>query len=137
MEIVINDDRRISDIQQEFNECFPFLKIEFFTVGHNKNQLSANKNMIPGDRLLGSFRQVHNNGSIQLDASKTVFQVEDEFRHNFGLNAQIFRKSGSLWIETSLTDKWTLALQNSEGYEISIKHRKPFSLPDSEPNSGD
>lgn len=119
MEIIINDKRRISDIQKEFSNGYPFLKVEFFTVSHTKNKLSSLKNMIPNDRLLGSFRVRHDSGSIFMDASKTVFEIEDEFKTKFGLYAQIFRKSGSLWIETSLTDKWTLALQNSEGCEIS------------------
>ncbi len=135
MEIAINDARRISEIQEEFNKGFPFLKLEFFTGGHHKNQLSPNKNMIPNDRLLGSFRMKHNSGTITMDAFKTVVEIEEEIKHNLGLNAQILRKSGSLWIETSLTDKWSLALQNSEGYEISKKHGKSFSLLDPDNNS--
>jgi len=119
MEIIINDKRRISDIQKEFSNGYPFLKVEFFTVSHTKNKLSSLKNMIPYDRLLGSFRIMHNSGSILMDAAKTVWEIEEEFNTKFGLYAQIFRKSGSLWIETSLTDKWSLALQNSEGCEIS------------------
>lgn len=119
MKVVINDERRISDIQKEFSKGYPFLKVEFFTVSHSKNKLSSLKNMIPNDRLLGSFRIMHNSGVIFMDASKTVFEIEEEFKTKFGLFAQIFRKSGSLWIETSLTDKWSLALQNSEGCEIS------------------
>ena len=118
MEIIINDKRRISDIQKEFNNIYPFLKVEFFTVSHTKNKLSSLKNMIPNDRLLGSFRSKHNSGSISIDPSKTVFEIEEEFKTQFELYAQIFRKSGSVWIETSLTDKWSLALQNSEGGEI-------------------
>ncbi len=131
----INDERKISDLQQEFSRCFPFLKIEFFTVAHTKNQLSSLKDMVPKDRSIGSFRTKHNTGTIVLDENKTVFELEDEFDKRFGMNAQVFRKSGSLWIETSLTDKWTLALQNSEGYEISKGLGKSFSLFDSDLNT--
>lgn len=135
MEMSINDERKISDLQQEFSRCFPFLKIEFFTVAHTKNQLSSLKDMVPKDRSIGSFRTKHNTGTIVLDENKTVFELEDEFDKRFGMNAQVFRKSGSLWIETSLTDKWTLALQNSEGYEISKGLGKSFSLFDSDLNT--
>lgn len=131
----INDERKISDLQQEFSRCFPFLKIEFFTVAHTKNQLSSLKDMVPKDRSIGSFRTKHNTGTIVLDDTKTVFELEDEFDKRFGMNAQVFRKSGSLWIETSLTDKWTLALQNSEGYEISKGLGKSFSLFDNDINT--
>lgn len=133
--MVINDERKISDLQQEFSRCFPFLKIEFFTVAHTKNQLSSLKDMVPKDRSIGSFRTKHNADTIVLDDNKTVFELEDEFDKRFGMNAQVFRKSGSLWIETSLTDKWTLALQNSEGYEISKGLGKSFSLFDNDINT--
>jgi len=119
MEIIINDNRRITDIQKEFSNAYPFLKVEFFTVSHSKNKLSSLKNMIPNDRLLGSFRNKHNSGGIFIYDSKTVFEIEEEFATQFGLYVQVFRKSGSLWIETSLTDKWSVAFQNSEGCEIS------------------
>ncbi len=135
MEMFINDERKISELQQEFSRCFPFLKIEFFTVAHTKNQLSSLKDMVPKDRTLGSFRAKHNSGTIQLEESKTVSELEEEFDKNFGMNAQVFRKSGSLWIETSLTDKWTLALQNSEGYEISKGLGKSFSIFDNDINT--
>ncbi|MNF16790.1 hypothetical protein D3C80_2199700 [compost metagenome] len=45
--------------------------------------------------------------------------VEKDFWEKLGLSAQIFRKSGNLWIETSLTDDWTLARQNDEGFQLS------------------
>lgn len=137
MEMQISDDRRISELQADFNKCFPFLKIEFFSVAHTKNQLSSLKDMVPRDRLLGSFRTNYEEGTINLDNNKTVFELEDEFYKKFGLNVQVFRKSGSLWIETSLTDKWTLALQNSEGYEISKGLGKSFSMFDNDTNSID
>jgi hypothetical protein len=37
----------------------------------------------------------------------------------FGLCVQVFRKSGNHWIETSLTNSWTLEQQNREGFELS------------------
>ena len=132
MEITINDEVRISDIQREFSKSYPFLKVEFFTVQHNKNQLSSLKNMIPNDRLIGSFRTRQYSGTIGIGDSKTVAELEQEFEKQFGLYAQIFRKSGSLWIETSLTDKWTLALQNSEGHEMSKPIGRSLSFSDTD-----
>jgi hypothetical protein len=31
----------------------------------------------------------------------------------------VFRKSGKTWLETSVTDDWTLKRQNEEGMELS------------------
>jgi hypothetical protein len=45
----------------------------------------------------------------------TVAELERLFVENFGLNAQVFRRSGTLWLQTSATDNWTLAEQNRKG----------------------
>ena len=53
----------------------------------------------------------------------TVHDLETGFRERFGLSVHVFRKSGNLWIETTMTENWTLKQQNEHGMEIS----KPFS----------
>jgi len=45
--------------------------------------------------------------------------LEDQFE-NIGLIAEVFRRSGNVWIETILTNNWTLGQQNPEGGEISL-----------------
>ncbi len=50
---------------------------------------------------------------------QTVLEVEQFFKLHFNLNAQVFRKSGNNWLETTLTDSWTLKKQNQEGMELS------------------
>ncbi|MBK8556702.1 MAG: hypothetical protein IPL65_13445 [Lewinellaceae bacterium] len=47
-----------------------------------------------------------------------------------GLHVQLFRKSGSLWLETSRTDQLTLAQQNAKGE--SSEHIRPMDeeIPD-------
>ncbi|QQR96487.1 MAG: hypothetical protein IPJ93_07810 [Bacteroidota bacterium] len=42
------------------------------------------------------------------------------------LYAQVFRKSGKIWLETSATDYWTLEQQNEEGKSLA-KHFKTES----------
>ena len=49
----------------------------------------------------------------------TVGELENIFKDQFGANVQVSRKSGSLWLETTLTDKWTLLQQNEQGKELS------------------
>ena len=48
-----------------------------------------------------------------------VFELEDSFQTLFGISAQVFRKSAGSWIETSVTDDWTLKQQNDQGKELS------------------
>jgi len=41
-------------------------------------------------------------------------------QYEFGLPAQILRKSGNLWLETSMTNHWTLQQQNDHGRDIAM-----------------
>ena len=119
MEIHISDRKHISKVQEEFNEAFPYLKIEFFKHEHGAGEGSPLGDMIPSDSLLGHWRTVHGQGDIHIDASMTVEQVEKVFQEKFGISAQVFRKSGEIWLETTVTDSWTLKEQNSTGEEMS------------------
>ena len=48
-----------------------------------------------------------------------VNKLENIFKDQFNLAVQVFRKSGNLWLETTMTDNWTLQQQNNHGREIS------------------
>lgn len=55
---------------------------------------------------------------ISIEKNKTVAELENDFSL-IGLKAEIFRKSGNVWIETSLTSNWTLQQQNAAAEELS------------------
>lgn len=126
MEIQINDSRTILDVQKEFSREFPFLKIEFFETPHSEKAPSPKSKMYAHERTLAQCRKIHEEGALHISPENSVAQIEKELWEKFGLSAQIFRKSGKLWIETSLTDSWTLERQNREGFEMSEKHRNPY-----------
>jgi hypothetical protein len=44
---------------------------------------------------------------------------EKDFEKILGLSAHIFRKSGNVWVETTLNNDWPLEEQNEEGKQIS------------------
>ncbi|MFM1875618.1 MAG: hypothetical protein RL266_1355 [Bacteroidota bacterium] len=115
MKIHVDDNRSISEIQEEFNAKFPYLKIEFFKKPHSAGEASALADMLPADSALARFRTVHSAGDITITPETTVETVESEFQNKFGLSAQVFRKSGAVWLETSATDGWTLKDQNEQG----------------------
>ena len=52
-----------------------------------------------------------------------VEELERILKKDFGLRAQVFRKSGNLWLETTMTDGWTLAQQNYHGKELSTTEK--------------
>ena len=49
----------------------------------------------------------------------SVNELEQQFKSRFGLNIQVFRKHCKTWIETTVTDNWTLVKQNEEGRTLS------------------
>ena len=59
-------------------------------------------------------------GSIRISEEMLVSALEKSFEVQFGLSAQVFRKSGKTWLETSKTDDWTLKHQNEAGKELSL-----------------
>ena len=119
MKITINDHRKIHAIQEEFTNAFPYLKIEFFAKPHTSGGQSAKSLMKQSSKTLGECRTVHNKGEITISPEMTVDELEQRFMDVYGLSTQIFRKSGNVWLETTVTDGWTLAKQNSQGEELS------------------
>lgn len=117
--ITIGGNKQIAALQQEFNEAFPYLKIEFFNREHARKGGSARQDMLSPDTVLGQLQKVRAKGSILLKDSMTVSELEELFKDHFGLSVQVFRKSGRSWIETTVTDDWTLKDQNAEGQELS------------------
>ena len=117
MKLHIDNRCPVRNIQRQFNTYYPFLKLEFFT-----NQLT-NKNFfkampIACESVKDLFSK-NSEGTINVAKARTVAEVENDFKTEFGLSAQIFRLSGNVWIETTLTDDWTLEKQNKEGEQIS------------------
>lgn len=118
MTLSVTEEKKISDLQADFNVLYPFLKLEFFQGKDNRNQPVR---QIQSSAKLGDVIFAIQEGSIQLSDSMTVKELETIFNERFGIQAQVFRKSGNIWLETTMTDKWTLKNQNDHGREISSK----------------
>jgi len=119
--IEVNDKRKIADLKREFNQLFPYLNLEFFSKPHKIGEGSAKSFMQSNAKTLGECRTLHKNGSINITPQMTVGELEQSFRDVFGLSVQVFRKSGKIWLETTVTDSWTLEKQNMEGESLSKK----------------
>lgn len=115
MNIIISDDRYIASIQEEFNQVFPYLKLEFFSQLHEPGQGNGPGYIQPSNKKLGELRKINISGEIIITPRMTVSQLEQAFGETYGLGVQVFRKSGKSWLETVLTDHWSLYKQNAEG----------------------
>lgn len=118
--IEITGHETVSQISDAFNSHFGFLKLHFFKKSHEANAPSARKEMIDADAVTGTIRGFLRPGVIRFESSTRVADLEQEFHDLFGLNVQVFRKSGGLWLETSVTDHLTLKEQNALGREKSF-----------------
>jgi len=119
MEVTINDNRKIFAIQEEFNRAFPYLKLEFFFKPHKPGGASPKKIVKHHSKTLGECRTIHNFGKITITPQMTVTDLEQRFADIYGLGVQVFRQSGKAWLETTVTDEWTLEEQNLQGEDLS------------------
>jgi len=121
MYLEITGERLISDIQKDFCAVYPFLKIEFFKNGQVRRDRYPLNKLIPGDQTVkNAWHWKKDNGLLAFTDSMTVTDFETALMDQFGLSAQVFRRSGNLWLETTITDFWTLKQQNEHGQEITV-----------------
>ncbi|HSH68185.1 MAG TPA: hypothetical protein VLB84_20815 [Bacteroidia bacterium] len=119
MKIIINDNRKIADIQEEFHKNFPYLKLVFFSQTHEPKAGTSRVLMQPANKTVGECRTKHNKGIIEIEPGMSVMQLEQHLNNIFGLGVQVFRQSGRVWLETTITDSWTLEEQNQQGEALS------------------
>ena len=121
LEIEINNSKSLKDLQQDFNTLFPYLKIEFYDIPNITRKTTTRSKLLSNTLAVAKSRRVNNEGSFTFNGNMSVAVFEKELWEKFGLWAQVYRMSGKMWIETSLTELWTLDRQNNEGFEMSEK----------------
>lgn len=113
----ITDDKKLIDIQNQFSQHFPYLRIEFYSEPHESKVGSPNNEKLDAQMTVGAVRQVHTTGDLSINGHQKVSTLEANFRDRYGLNVQVLRKSKSIWMMTTATDDWTLTEQNKRGEE--------------------
>lgn len=119
MTINITPDRIIKEIQKEFNEEFPFLKIEFFKKGIRYKPSGRRDQSLSKDLKLGNIKLFDVKEGLKISGSMRVRELEKIFDEQLGLSVLVYRKSGNMWLETTMTENWTLEQQNEIGRQIS------------------
>jgi hypothetical protein len=113
MNIIISDDKTLGKIKTEFSAHFPHLKIQFYQKGHHVQEGSPKALELSDDLSISKARSRHNVGEISINANKKTSTLESEFEAHYGLHIQVLRKSGTIWLQTTSTDSWTLAEQET------------------------
>ncbi|MEJ7737572.1 MAG: hypothetical protein WKF97_09115 [Chitinophagaceae bacterium] len=120
MTISITYDKLIKDVQAEFNQSFPFLKIEFFRKGYRFSPFKQRKDCLPTHVSFGMSYRNKKTGRLDITPFMTVKELEKTCEEQFGIIVQVYRKSGNVWLETTMTDNWTIKQQNDHGGEIML-----------------
>jgi hypothetical protein len=117
MEIVIDQTKKLSEIQTAFSKRYPLLKIEFYNHSHIAGEGSPKASSIDSHLSIEEAQNKKTEGLLHIQDLMTVAELEAAFYNTFGISAQVFRKSGKLWLQTTVTDHWTLAEQNRKAME--------------------
>lgn len=113
MRLYIAADIKPEDVKRQFSSCYPFLKIELY-----KQHKDSNGKSKKDAGVVHQFTNLTGAGFVDIDNDVTVAQLEHSFAI-LGLKAEVFRRCGNVWVETLLTNSWTLQQQNTEAEEIS------------------
>ena len=117
-EIIITGVTKVRDVQKEFEQFYPFLKIEFSKA--EKGNSSKSHTFKPENSII-EITELPASVKLNVDEERTISEVEKDCHELLGLSIEVFRKSGNVWNAISLTNSWTLQSQNKAGEFISTE----------------
>lgn len=133
--LTINNSMTLLQVQEAFSQAFPYLKLEFFTEAHKPGEGSSQAQMVPkqwdATLVIKDIQETSTLMELSINATDTVAHLEEALEENFGLHAQVFRKSGNTWLETTRSDDQTLQTQNERGasHEPNAQpHENPYQV---------
>lgn len=99
----------LGEVQDRFQECFPFLDIAFYSKPHLPFEATDEKYLVSNAAFIGNIRTKHVNGVVEIKSWDKAADVEQKLKDIFGLNAQIFRYDPLHgWTQTVRTDALSL-----------------------------
>ena len=130
MEILISDHKTLADIKNEFNTLFPHLKLEFYEKKHSGGHGSDEKYQYDSRLKIGTVKKKPHSGHLKILGSMKTKALEQSFQDLYGLNVQLFRLSGHIWLQSTSTDEWTLSEQELHSAEKNTTLSYEKDLPD-------
>ncbi len=119
MQIKLKLETTIEEIQKQFTSLFPHLKLGFFRDLNQDQILTANE-LIRNDKLkISELSDIAISGTLEIDPLQTIIDFEKSILSQYGLQVQVFRKSGNAWLVTTSTDSKTFAEQEALAIEMN------------------
>ena len=121
--ISTNGRKKLKTLQDDFNDKFSHLKIEFSSKpsidDKGESIILSAKDKLDNSKTLSEVRKKTGDGKISINGRKKTETLEKEFQDVFGLFIQVSRWSRAsetgkeYWVQSIATDDWTLTTQNT------------------------
>lgn len=111
MEFTIDEGTSLHDVQHFFNGRFQYLKLEFM----KRKRVNHKPGFQEEYKTFGQLNPEMEPFTLFITSDMTTGHVEELFRKHTGLDPEIFRKSGKVWLRTTATDNRTLEDQDKLG----------------------
>lgn len=115
MKLYVNQSSTLGEIQKDFRDMYPYLKLEFYKRIQTGNRGTPSKDRLQANYLPGKINTGRVYAAIDISPQRSASELETDILNTLGVSAQVLRRSGTIWIQTTDTDKWSLRLQNEEG----------------------
>ncbi len=109
MSILLHPLKTIAEIQKEFHEKFPYLRIIFFP-GKGRDG-----DVLMGDLALGNLCKEWNEGQILIHSFHSVKETELIFASKLKIEVKIERKQNQGWMDTRRSYYLSLDTHNEMG----------------------
>jgi hypothetical protein len=126
MKITITGNRKVADIQKDFNLLFPFLNLEFFDLAEDKMVSYTSSGRDFPQLCVKDIRGEQKDGELVVGLHMTVMQLEHILSEEFGLQAEVFERSGNQWMRYSLNGYWTLYHKNEAGRRTAFRYHSNY-----------
>ncbi|HVX50397.1 MAG TPA: hypothetical protein VHB48_09570, partial [Chitinophagaceae bacterium] len=83
MLLEIDDNKTVGELEDRFNECFPYLKLELYTKAHGWHGRSLPADKIAGDKKIGDISKKHRQAVLAIRSGQKAGQVEKIFKQQF------------------------------------------------------
>ncbi|GIV32804.1 MAG: hypothetical protein KatS3mg031_0339 [Chitinophagales bacterium] len=120
MKLYLTPPMTLQQVNEAFQKEFRFLKLAFFKKTHMPGEPSSKEDMLDNSLTLEQAG-LQKSCEINLEENMQVSRVEEAFK-KCNLYAQVFRKSGNIWLETTKTDHYTLKEQMEEAKESETQY---------------
>ena len=125
MELRIDGETTIKEVQGQYNALYPYLQLHFIEPAISSARYTNRPGKIPAHLTIKQLKIIPFTLTVSIANKKTVAELLKDLG-DLGLPAQVCRKSGNHWVETSLTSDWTLERQNREAMLISVPDDELF-----------